>query len=360
MPHDKGTFWLPFTLKKWSDYMNRESFYKWLKTIKQFDQGTCNSRVANCQRIENYYGDLDEIYAKDKFKSLKKDLLYLKQEYRNGISPKHKIPIDGDAYNGTATLRSALNLYSEFKDNKLLQDIMTMDDIIPDKHDGSYELIRETVKSLSYTDLHKIDVSDLDMLYFMAVGTWKGGIEFRLKKVEESNLPLEEKERLKLIFNNVVEKAKNYEYGNREKDTWSIGMFGTGFYTFNGKSDKENAQRFISLCIRIKGLDNEEEIFNIAEETLNGGIKGMQAASASVVLHCLKPNVFPIINSYMIETAVILESEGVILNKPNQLTNYIENSRKIKKFRDEKCKFINYRALDMKLWETGELEGKEP
>lgn len=237
---------------------------------------------------------------------------------------------------------------------------MTMDDIIPDKHDSSYELIRETVKSLSYTDLNRIDVSDLDMLYFMAVGTWKGGIEFRLKKIEKSNLPLQEKKRLKLIFNNVVEKAKNYEYGNREKDTWSIGMFGTGFYTFNGKSDKENAQRFISLCIRIKDLENEEEILNIAEETLNNGIKGMQAASASIVLHCLKPNVFPIINSYMIEAIVLLEGEGVILNKPNQLTNYIENSRKIKKFRDEKCKFINYRALDMKLWEVGELKGKEP
>ncbi len=30
----------------------------------------------------------------------------------------------------------------------------------------------------------------------------------------------------------------------------------------------------------------------------------------------------------MIEAAVLLESQGVILNKPNQLTTYIENSRK--------------------------------
>lgn len=336
--------------------MNRDSFYRWLKTIKKYDQRTCNARISNCQRIENYYGDLDEIYAKDKLENLKKELIYSRQEYRDGIPPKHKIPIDGDIYNGTATLRSALNLYLEFKDNKILQDIMTMDDVIPDEHDGSYELVRETVESLSNTDLHRIDIPDLDMLYFMAVGTWKGGVEFRLKKIEESNLSIEEKIRLKSIFNNVVEKAKDHLYENSDKHTWSVGMFGTGFYTFDGKSDKQNAQKFISLCIRIKDLDDDEEIFNIAEETLKNGIKGMQAASASIVLHCLKPNVFPIINNAMIEAAVLLESEDVIFNRPNQLTTYIENSRKIKKFRDEKCKFKNYRALDMKFWEVGKLE----
>ena len=40
----------------------------------------------------------------------------------------------------------ALNIYSEFKDNKLLQDVMTADNIIPDEHDGSYVLVRETVE----------------------------------------------------------------------------------------------------------------------------------------------------------------------------------------------------------------------
>lgn len=336
--------------------MNRDSFYKWLKTIKKYDQGTCNSRISNCLRIEKYYGDLDQIYTEDKCENLKTELIYSRQEYRAGTPPKHRIPIDGDIYNGTATLRSALNLYLEFKDNKILQDIMNMDDVIPDEHDGSYELVRETVESLSETDLHRIDIADLDMLYFMAVGTWKGGVEFRLKKIEESNLSIDEKIRLKSIFNNVVEKAKDHKYENSDKNTWSIGMFGTGFYTYQGKSDKQNAQKFISLCIRIKDLDDDYEIFNIAEETLKNGIKGMQAASASIVLHCLKPNVFPIINNAMIKTAVLLESQGVILNKPNQLTTYIENSRKIKNFRDEKCKFKNYRALDAKFWEVEKLE----
>ncbi len=117
----------------------------------------------------------------DKLKSLSSELVYSRKEYRDGIPPKHNIPIEGNAYNGTATLRSALNLYIEFKDNNLLQDIMTMEDVIPDEHDGSYELVRETVKSLSNINLDRIDIPDLDMLYFMAVGTWKGGVDYKLE-----------------------------------------------------------------------------------------------------------------------------------------------------------------------------------
>ncbi len=41
-------------------------------------------------------------------------------------------------------------------------------------------------------------------------------------------------------------------------------MFGTGFYTFNGKSNKEDAKKFISLCINIKDLDDENKILNIS------------------------------------------------------------------------------------------------
>lgn len=338
--------------------MNRNSFYKWLKTIKKLNERTCNARTSNCMRIEKYYGDLDEIYERDKCKSLLSELTYSTKEYENNIAPKHKIPIDGNQYTGTQTLRSALNLFIEFKENKLLENIMTLPNINPDKHDGSYELVRETVKSLSNTPLDIIDVSDLDMLYFMAVGTWKGGAKYRLLKIQQSNLALEEKERLTIVFNRIIEKAKNHEYENIVGQ-WSVGMFGTGFYTFNKNSDDENAKKFISLCIRISEMDDEDKIFDIAEGVLLNGIKGMQAASASIVLHCLKPNVFPIINNAIIEAAVLLEGAGVILNNPSQLINYIENARKIKKFRDEKCKFKNYRALDMKFWEIAELE-EEP
>ncbi|MDD2503849.1 MAG: AAA family ATPase [Clostridia bacterium] len=240
--------------------------------------------------------------------------------------------------------------------SKWLKTIKNMPDVVPDEHDGSYELIRETVNSLANTPIDRLDVADMELLYFMAVGTWKGGEKFRLEKIRKSNLPIEEKVRLTSIFNIVVEKAKRHEYQNTEGQ-WSVGMFGTGFYSF--RSDKENARKFLLLCIELNRIDDEDKLLNIAEEALKTGIKGMQTASASIVLHCLKPDVFPIINSAMIENVAILVSEGVDLHKPYELTNYIHNARIIKKFRDDKCQFRNYRALDIKLWEVSELEANK-
>lgn len=336
--------------------MNREAFSKWLKTIKKLDDGTCKARTANCLRIEKYYGDLDEIYENDQCASLLIDLTYSTKDNANNIPPKHKIPIDGNKYTGTQTLRSALKLFIEFKENKLLSDIKTMPEVVPDEHDGSYELIRETVNSLANTPIERLDVPDLELLYFMAVGTWKGGEKFRLEKIKKSNLPIEEKEHLTAVFNRVVEKAKKHEYQNTVGQ-WSVGMFGTGFYSF--RSDKENAQKFLSLCIEISKIDDEDKILDSAEEALKTGIKGMQTAAASIILHCLKPNVFPVINNAMVEAAVLLEGEGVTLTKPKELTSYIQNARSIKKFRDEKCQFQNFRALDMKFWDISELEADE-
>ena len=62
-----------------------------------------------------------------------------------------------------------------------------------------------------------------------------------------------------------MEKSINNEYSNIKGE---VGMFGTGFMTFNGKSTAADAKKFISLLIEIKDLDDDdeskaEEIFGI-------------------------------------------------------------------------------------------------
>ena len=109
--------------------MNREAFSKWLKTIRKLDDGTCKARTANCLRIEKYYGDLDKVYEKDQCISLLTNLTYSTKDNANSIPPKHKIPIEGNQYTGTHTLQSALKLFIEFKENKLLSEIKTMPDV---------------------------------------------------------------------------------------------------------------------------------------------------------------------------------------------------------------------------------------
>ncbi len=61
--------------------------------------------------VEEYEGDLDAHYSKDEMAGLLKRLTYGRDEEARNISPRHRIPINGDRYTGTATLKAAINLY---------------------------------------------------------------------------------------------------------------------------------------------------------------------------------------------------------------------------------------------------------
>ena len=239
------------------------------------------------------------------------------------------------------------------EENPVLRRITNADDMDPDSHDGSYELIRETIKSYSKVDPGYFQVVDLDLVYSMAVGTWKIGISNRKDRINKSNLPDIEKERLESLLDKTMEKSINNEYSNIKGE---VGMFGTGFMTFNGKSTAADAKKFISLLIEIKDLDDDDEIFQIVEENFKNNIAGIQAGAASMVLHCLRPSVFPIINGGVLKSIVVLEDVGVVLKNGSKLTHYIENTKILKNFRDQYCKFKNYRVLDMQLWNVDRFD----
>ncbi len=93
--------------------MKETHFYNWL--CEKYSGGTPNSRLSNCLRVEQYEGDLDVHYTNDQGTSLLSKLSYSKYDQRNNRKAKHNIPIDGNTYNGTATLKQAVNLYYKFK-----------------------------------------------------------------------------------------------------------------------------------------------------------------------------------------------------------------------------------------------------
>jgi len=333
--------------------MNKDLFYNWLKSFKKLDSTTSNTRSSNCLRIEKFYGNLDEQFTADRCVSLIEQLTYTTADKKLGNKPKHNIPINGDIYTGTQTLKAALKLYIEFRDNKMIEELKTIADVEADKHDGSYELLRETVQALSTVEKGQLDIKDLDLLYFMVVGTWRSGIDVKRQKIRDSHLEDAEKERLMAVLDSVKEKAKKHEYENIAEEAknlgWSIGMFGTGFNTFAKKADKKSAEEFISLCVDLKDMTDDESMFQKTADTIKKGIRGMQSAAVSVMLHCLKPMTFPIMNSAVNDTASLFLIEGVSLIKLRELEYYVQNARQLKKFRDEKCLFRNYRAMDMKL-----------
>jgi len=95
--------------------MQESPFRNWLLQEKKFNERTANSRLSNCHRIERYAGKLDEHYQKDGGTSLISELTYSTDDQIKHRPAKHNIPIDGNIYNGTATLKQAANLYFKFK-----------------------------------------------------------------------------------------------------------------------------------------------------------------------------------------------------------------------------------------------------
>ncbi len=87
----------------------REELFKvWLGVERDLSAKTVGSRISNCKRVEHYEGDLDARYDADGLAGL--------MDCLNPKRPEHKVPINGDIYSGTATLKSAVGLYRDFRD----------------------------------------------------------------------------------------------------------------------------------------------------------------------------------------------------------------------------------------------------
>ncbi len=235
----------------------------------------------------------------------------------------------------------------------IVQELLRADEMEPDAHDATYELIREVINSYEIMgDLSVCDYRDLNLVYLMCVGTWKHGFDAKKKTIDASHLPDSEKSRLKNLLDELGERAKRGEYANNKENDANFGMFGTGFYTFENKTDEHSPKDFIQMCIDIKNLSNDKEIFNRCERTLNEGFHGMRAASASMVLHCLKPMTFPIFNSNMGFDNIYVYF-NIDIKRKTELCTYIKNVRIVKAFRDKYFTVKNYRIFDITAWEIG-------
>ena len=87
--------------------MQEAQFKVWLGVERELNARTVGSRISNCRRAEHYEGDLDAHYDADKLAGLMDRL--------NPGRPEHKIPIDGNIRNGTATLKNAVALYRAYR-----------------------------------------------------------------------------------------------------------------------------------------------------------------------------------------------------------------------------------------------------
>lgn len=102
--------------------MQELEFKQWLE-LRSDNQASIGSRLSNCRTVEKFYGDLDELFEKDGLENLLGELSYTKEDERLDRKQKHEIPIKGNIYNGTASYRSAVNLYIKFLQGESLPPI---------------------------------------------------------------------------------------------------------------------------------------------------------------------------------------------------------------------------------------------
>jgi hypothetical protein len=96
--------------------MKTNEFITWLTNEKKIKPLVALSRASNCRKVEKEYGDLDSHYELDKGVALLTLLKYSKEDERQKRPTKSNIILEGNIYNGLATLRQAIRRYIEFKE----------------------------------------------------------------------------------------------------------------------------------------------------------------------------------------------------------------------------------------------------
>lgn len=96
--------------------MQTENYRNWL-SAQNYQAGTITAQMHRAGRVEEYYGDLDSLYAKDRLEGLIQELTYTTADRRNNRPNETKIPFEGNAYNNLSSYRDAVRRYRRFLDN---------------------------------------------------------------------------------------------------------------------------------------------------------------------------------------------------------------------------------------------------
>lgn len=110
------------------------------------------------------------------------------------------------------------------------------------------------------------------------------------------------------------------------------------------KINKKLSRSFIQMCIDISTKTDDNEMFLHIEPVLAELNQVMRASTASIILHCLKPYTFPILNNNIGYEDVYKALDIQLMRKSN-VDTYIQNCRKIKEFRDANLPFRNYQIF---------------
>ena len=228
---------------------------------------------------------------------------------------------------------------------KVLSNLSEAEEIDARKYDPSYEMVQKACEVYAKDFPETLNHSDLDLFNYLLVSIDN---DTRRKKIEGSSLSRSSKE--ELLRTLYATEGNNYQY---EGEKGCYGMFARTTGTFDretGTSEKD-AKRLVSLFAALSGVEDPNLKLFLVGEVFKDPIKGFRNGSASQILHCIDPEVFPILNGHQGRESVyaILEVNGLPDKESglNDLTRYVEYCEKIQRYRNEHFSFKNYRIFDI-------------
>ncbi|MDE0679608.1 MAG: endonuclease NucS [Gammaproteobacteria bacterium] len=93
--------------------MKTTAYRAWLEA-RGLAQRSLGTRISDAKRVENHYGDLDELYAENRLANVLQELQYSKSDQRRNAPNPSKIPINGNLYDCLSSYRVAVNKYREY------------------------------------------------------------------------------------------------------------------------------------------------------------------------------------------------------------------------------------------------------
>ncbi|MBQ7009085.1 MAG: AAA family ATPase [Ruminococcus sp.] len=238
------------------------------------------------------------------------------------------------------------------------QDLLVLlkrrNEVIPDEFDGSYSSVRTAVKLYSYIrNVNVIDYNDLDLLYTLSLGIWKLDTDEMNARIQKSHLFHNDKLRLYSNIDKIINLNKRKMYSHSDDTASSQILNDFISFKFTGLAQNNTViQSFIKLCIDIIELGNDEAIYETVLKAVNDNIKdsGLPLNVFSRILHCLLPFTFPVLGD-IYDASDIYDALEIEISNKNDICFYVENSSKIKAYRDEYFRFKNMRVFDLISWE---------
>lgn len=242
----------------------------------------------------------------------------------------------------------------------IIDELKRRDELLPNEFDETYRSVHKVLEY--YAKLKKIsliDHNDLELLYYLSLGIWKPEKTERRQHIQKCHLLHNDKLLLDSYLDKLWSKSARMLFKHRfDKQELEFLTTPIDFKGSRIAMNPEAIQFFFKLCINLSEIEKDDMIFETTQKMIDSHIRdsGMPVYAASRILHCMKPFTFPILGGRA-DDLIVFSSLGLPLEQPDNIANYIDNSKTILNYRNANFKFKNMRVFEVMSWELLKIKG---